>query len=153
SGIIRHNDDREVDDVWSRPRPGLLRCACGAGDHARCGTERLSFFGSRSRYRREHTVSNEENPMIVTKMALSRRTFLRGAGVTLALPLLDSMLPAFTASAAVPAARRLGYVYIPMGMNRAAWIPGDEGRLVDFSPSLASLKPHADQVTVITNTD
>ena len=91
--------------------------------------------------------------MIVTKRALSRRTFLRGAGVTMALPLLDSMAPAFSAAAATPAARRLGYVYIPMGMNRAAWIPKDEGKLVEFSPSLASLKPYADWVTVITNTE
>src|SRR5262245_61236416 len=91
--------------------------------------------------------------MIITKMAIPRRTFLRGAGVSLALPLLDAMMPAFSARAAATAPRRLGYVYIPMGMNRAAWIPEDGERLNKLSPSLASLMPFRDQVTVITNTE
>jgi hypothetical protein len=91
--------------------------------------------------------------MIITKKALPRRTFLRASGVGLALPLLDSMVPALTAWAASPAPHRLGYVYIPMGMNRASWIPKDEGRLVDLSPSLAALMPVRDQVTVVTNTE
>ena len=59
--------------------------------------------------------------MIVTKKALSRRTFLRGAGAAVALPLLDAMIPALTAQGQTPAApqrlRRLGYVYIPMGRD------------------------------------
>ena len=58
--------------------------------------------------------------MIVTKKALPRRTFLRGMGVTVALPLLDAMVPAL--SAMTPAGnpvRRFGFVYIPMGMNPA----------------------------------
>src|SRR5262245_37133509 len=91
--------------------------------------------------------------MFITKMALSRRTFLRGAGVGLALPMLDAMFPALTASAATQSARRLGYVYIPMGMNRVAWIPKDEGRLKDLSPSLEPLRPFMDQVNVVTNTE
>jgi hypothetical protein len=76
-------------------------------------------------------------------------------GVTLALPLLDAMVPAFTALAQTPAkpVRRLGYVYIPMGMNWHDWIPKDEGRLQNMSPCLASLKPYVDQVTVLTNTE
>jgi len=91
--------------------------------------------------------------MIVTKKAIPRRTFLRGAGIGLALPLLDAMVPAFSAMAATSAPRRLGYIYIPMGMNRAAWIPNDEGQLVNLSPSLAPLLPFKDQITVITNTE
>ena len=69
--------------------------------------------------------------MIVTKMALPRRTFLRGVGATLALPLLDAMVPALSAQARQVAAsvRRLGFVYIPMGMNAAAWTPATEGAL------------------------
>ena len=53
--------------------------------------------------------------MIITKKALPRRTFLRGVGATLALPLLDAMIPSMTALAATPArpVRRLGFVYIP----------------------------------------
>jgi hypothetical protein len=56
--------------------------------------------------------------MIVVKKALPRRTFLRGAGATLALPLLDAMVPALTALAQTPAApvRRLGFIYIPNGV-------------------------------------
>jgi hypothetical protein len=90
--------------------------------------------------------------MIITKVAIPRRTFLRGAGVGLALPLLDAMVPALS-SAATPQPRRLGYVYIPMGMNAAAWIPKDEGTLNEFSPTLASLKPFRENVTVVTNTE
>jgi len=93
--------------------------------------------------------------MIITKMALSRRTFIRGAGVTLALPLLDAMVPAMSAFAQTAAkpVRRLGYIYIPMGMNWLEWIPKEEDRLKDLSPCLASLKPFVNQVTVLTNTE
>ena len=57
--------------------------------------------------------------MIVTKMALPRRTFLRGAGATLALPLLDAMVPALTAASRTVAkgTPRLGYFYVPNGMH------------------------------------
>ena len=63
--------------------------------------------------------------MIVTKKALPRRTFLRGMGATLALPLLDAMVPAATALAATPAkpVRRLGFVYMPMGAHMPQWTP------------------------------
>jgi hypothetical protein len=93
--------------------------------------------------------------MIITKTALPRRTFLRGLGTVLALPLLDSMFPAMTALASAPAGRvrRLGYVYIPMGMNAARWTPSGEGRITGLSPSLAALEPHLDYVTVLTNTE
>jgi len=93
--------------------------------------------------------------MIITKKSLPRRTFVRGMGITLALPFLDAMLPAFT-SAAVAAGnpiRRLGFVYIPMGMSPAEWIPQGEGKLRSLSPSLAALEPFLDQITVITNTE
>lgn len=93
--------------------------------------------------------------MIITKMALPRRTFLRGLGTTLALPLLDAMFPAMSALAANPASkvRRLGYVYIPMGMNAARWTPTGVGKIAELSPSLAALTPHLDHVTVLTNTE
>ena len=91
--------------------------------------------------------------MIITKKALPRRTFLRGAGASLALPLLDAMIPSMTALAATPAkpVRRLGYVYIPMGSNVAEWTPKGEGKLGELSPILRSLKPVVDQLTVISN--
>ena len=91
--------------------------------------------------------------MILTKKALPRRTFLRGMGAAVALPLLDAMVPAATALANTPGSpiRRLGYVYIPMGMNAASWMPAGEGRLTELSPSLASLAPFVDHLTVLTN--
>lgn len=75
--------------------------------------------------------------MIITKKALSRRTFLRGAGAAVALPLLDSMLPAATplARTAAKPVPRLSYVYLPMGTNLPLWLPAEQGRLTRFSPS------------------
>src|ERR1051326_6804232 len=92
--------------------------------------------------------------MFITKKAIPRRTFLSGAGATLALPLLDAMIPAATALAQTPAkpATRLGFVYIPMGCDHERWIPGGQGELRELSPILSSLNPVKDAVTVITNT-
>ncbi len=91
--------------------------------------------------------------MIVTKKSLPRRTLLRGMGATLALPLLDAMVPAMTALAATPAkpVRRLGFVYVPMGSNIRQWTPPGADRLTELSPSLRSLAAFVDQLTVITN--
>jgi len=91
--------------------------------------------------------------MIVTKMALPRRTFLRGMGTAMALPLLDAMVPALAARAqvALTSVRRLGYVYIPMGMNATAWTPATQGRLTELTPSLLALTPVLDHITVISN--
>jgi hypothetical protein len=91
--------------------------------------------------------------MIITKKALPRRTFLRGMGATVALPLLDAMVPSMTALAQTPAepVRRLGFVYMPMGCDIARWTPPGEGRLIELSPTLQSLGPVVDQLTVITN--
>jgi hypothetical protein len=92
--------------------------------------------------------------MFIAKKAIPRRTFLRGAGATLSLPLLDAMIPAATALARTPArpAPRLGFVFIPMGCDQARWTPPGEGALRELSPILAPLNPVKDQVTVITNT-
>jgi len=91
--------------------------------------------------------------MIITKKALSRRTMLRGVGASLALPLLDAMVPSMTALAATPAnpVRRLGFVYMPMGSTIAQWTPPGEGTLDELSPTLASLAPVKEHVTVLTN--
>ena len=92
--------------------------------------------------------------MIITKKALPRRTFLKGAQAVLALPLLDAMIPAATALAQTPAkpVPRLGFVYMPMGCDHSRWTPAGEGKLTQLSPILQSLEPVKDQVTVITNT-
>ncbi|MDE0864725.1 MAG: DUF1552 domain-containing protein, partial [Rubripirellula sp.] len=93
--------------------------------------------------------------MIVTKKSLHRRTFLRGSGTALALPLLDAMVPSMTAlgdTVASPAnLRRLGFVYMPMGCNIEAWTPPGKDSLDVLSPTLSSLEPVKEQVTAITN--
>jgi len=88
----------------------------------------------------------------VTRKHLPRRTFLRGAGVTLALPLLESMVPALTAlaqTAAVPRLR-LGFSFMPHGAVMANWTPVAEGAL-QLSPILAPLEAFKDQVVVVSN--
>jgi hypothetical protein len=91
--------------------------------------------------------------MMITKKALARRTFLRGMGASIALPLLDAMVPSMTAFAKTPAepVRRLGFVYMPMGCDLARWTPPGEGTLAELSPALQSLAPFVDQLTVISN--
>jgi Protein of unknown function (DUF1552) len=93
--------------------------------------------------------------MIVTKKALSMRTFLRGAGTALALPLLDAMIPSMTALAQTPAApqrlRRLGFVYIPMGCDVSRWTPPGGERLDELSHTLAPLAPVKEHVAVLSN--
>ena len=93
--------------------------------------------------------------MNVTKKALPRRTFLRGAGTALALPLLDAMIPSMTALAETAASpsrlRRLGFVYMPMGCDITRWTPPGEKTLDELSPSLRSLAPVRQHVTAITN--
>ena len=92
--------------------------------------------------------------MMIAKKALPRRTFLRGVGATVALPLLDAMVPSMTALAQTPAnpVRRLGFVYMPMGSDITRWTPpGEGGALTELSSSLSPLAPHKGQITVITN--
>lgn len=91
--------------------------------------------------------------MILTKKALQRRTFLRGAGVSLGLPLLDAMVPAATALAKTPAKpiRRLGYVFMPMGADMSRWTPEGEQLGKKLPPILQSLSPVKDKVSVVSN--
>ena len=79
--------------------------------------------------------------MFITKRHLSRRTMLRGAGVAMALPLLDAMIPASTALAATAAARkpRLGFIYFPHGAIMEQWTPAAEGKGFPLSPILTPL--------------
>src|SRR5438876_8502814 len=91
--------------------------------------------------------------MIITKKAMPRRTFLRGMGATLALPLLEAMVPAATplARTAADPVRRLGFVFMPMGCDITRWTPRSDGKLEQLAPILSSLEPVKDHVTVITN--
>jgi hypothetical protein len=90
--------------------------------------------------------------MIITKMCLPRRTFLRGLGATLALPLLDSMVPALAAAAA-KAPRRLAVVYAPNGIIMDQWTPAGEGLGFEWTPVLEPLAPFRDQVLVLSGLD
>jgi hypothetical protein len=91
--------------------------------------------------------------MIISRKSIPRRTALRGMGASLALPLLDAMVPAMTAQAATAAApvRRLNYLYMPMGSDIARWTPPGKDTLTELSPTLQSLAPFVDHLTVITN--
>ncbi len=90
--------------------------------------------------------------MIITKMHLPRRTFLRGLGATVALPLLDGMVPALTALQATAAqpVRRLGIVYVPNGIFMDHWTPADAGRAFDFTSILEPLASYREQMLVLT---
>lgn len=90
--------------------------------------------------------------MFLTKKHISRRTVLKGAGVSIALPLLDAMIPAGTAFANTPAVvkPRLGFVYFPHGAVQKYWTPKGIGRDFEFSPILKPLEPLRDYVTVVT---
>jgi len=79
--------------------------------------------------------------MFIRKVHLPRRTVLRGLGATLALPLLDSMVPALTALSRTAAApiRRLGVFYVPNGMSMPYWSPPQVGPLTELPPTLRSL--------------
>jgi hypothetical protein len=89
--------------------------------------------------------------MFITKTALPRRTFLRGMGVTMALPLLDAMVPALSALAKTPAkpVRRLGFVYIPNGTIQNMWVPPTTGAGFELSPILSPLAPVRDHLVVL----
>ncbi len=89
--------------------------------------------------------------MFVTKKSLSRRTLLRGAGTVLALPLLDSMVPSFTALAKTSAnpLRRFGAIFVPLGERPGYWTPKQVGENFEFSPILKPLEPYRKSLTVV----
>jgi len=89
--------------------------------------------------------------MFITKKSLPRRTFLRGVGASLALPLLDSMIPARTllAQTAAKPVPRLGFVYIPHGAIMDKWTPATVGAGFEFTPILKPLEPFRDYVNVV----
>ena len=92
--------------------------------------------------------------MIITRIALPRRTFLRGVGATLALPLLDAMVPAMSAqSKSATAAPRFAAIYCGNGANMNDWTPASEGAGFTFSPTLKPLEPFRDRTIVFTGLD
>ena len=91
--------------------------------------------------------------MMISKKAIPRRTVLRGIGATMALPLLDGMVPALSALARTPAApsQRFGFIYVPHGSIMREWTPAQEGANFEFSPILKPLESFRDQLSVLTN--
>src|SRR5438552_1077614 len=89
----------------------------------------------------------------ITKKHLSRRTFLRGAGVTMALPFLESMVPAATplAQTAAKSKTRFGAIYFPHGATMYKWTPEKDGGDFEFSEILEPLKPFRDRINVISD--
>jgi hypothetical protein len=90
---------------------------------------------------------------MITKKAIARRTMLRGMGATLALPLLDGMVPALSALAQTPASpkQRFGFIYVPHGSIMREWTPTQEGTNFEFSSILKPLESFRDDLTVLTN--
>ena len=91
--------------------------------------------------------------MFITKLSLSRRTFLRGAGAAIALPLLDAMVPAFTplVKAAAAPKTRFGAIYIPNGAIVDELFPKSFGTGWEFTPILQPLEPFKDHLVVVKN--
>ena len=89
--------------------------------------------------------------MIITKHSLPRRTFLRGVGASLALPLLDSMVPAFAAvrSSAAKPVPRLFTGYVPNGVIMDQWTPAAEGALTDLPATLQPLTPFKNKLLIV----
>ncbi len=89
----------------------------------------------------------------MTQRTLPRRTFLRGTGAMIGLPLLDAMVPAFASD--VPSAKRVGFIYLPNGVAKNFtgidyWTPKAKGSSFELSPILTPLAPYSDRITVIT---
>ena len=91
--------------------------------------------------------------MMITRKAIARRTVLRGIGATMALPLLDGMVPALSALAQTPAApkQRFGFIYVPHGSIMREWTPAQEGADFEFSSILRPLESFRRDLTVLTN--
>ena len=170
-GPVRARPHREADDVRGGTEARVLRHAAGPRGRAPGRGTGLPAVGDRVRHRDERCLPHAgrlrrghqgELTMFLTKKHLSRRTVLRGAGVTLALPLLDAMVPAATALAQTAAAPklRMGFFYIPHGaimgntshgpqMDR--WTPSGAGADFKLSPILKSLEPYKRYVTSFGN--
>ena len=89
--------------------------------------------------------------MLIKKLALPRRTFLRGMGATVALPLLDAMVPAMRAAG--PSVPRFAAVYCGMGANMFEWTPPTEGVGFDLSPTLKPLEAFRNRTLVLSGLD
>jgi hypothetical protein len=89
--------------------------------------------------------------MFITKKHLARRTVLKGAGVTMGLPMLEAMIPAASAQNAADPQLRAAFVYTPHGVILDEWVPTTEGADYEMTPILKPLEPFRDQMQVFSN--
>lgn len=89
--------------------------------------------------------------MFIKRISLPRRSFLRGIGASLALPLLDAMVPALSAMSRTAArpVKRLGVVYVPNGISMSSWTPETTGSAFELSPILRPLASYRDNLVVV----
>jgi hypothetical protein len=165
---VRARQHREAADLRARPRARLPGHAARALDRARRRARREPVLGAGARGRAQRAVSDEYEDGVkeyvgpasagpkghlmsfVMKKQIPRRLFLRGAGVTLALPLLDAMTPAMAQSPVVGKPRFVG-IFFPHGMAPGPVGAAGEGALPDKLPFvLESLEAVKNQTTVIT---
>lgn len=86
---------------------------------------------------------------MITKKSLSRRTLLRGAGTAVALPFLDAMTPAFASAGKAPV--RMGFVYVPNGIDMRNWTPKGEGALSELPKILRPMEPFKQDILILGN--
>jgi hypothetical protein len=87
--------------------------------------------------------------VIITGRHLPRRTFLKGLGVSLALPMLDAMTPALASAASKPSPTRLAFTYVPNGVTMEAWTPLEAGSGFTLPRIMKSLEPFRRQTLVL----
>jgi hypothetical protein len=96
-----------------------------------------------------HVETRGDSTVMILKKAIPRRTFLRGMGVTMALPLLDGMIPAFARDAPSRSPLRLSVHYCPNGILMSKWTPLTEGAFSQLTPILEPLAAHRDSLLVL----
>ena len=89
--------------------------------------------------------------MIILKKAIPRRTFLKGVGASVALPMLDSMVPALAATSKLKMPQRVGYTYTPNGIIRDRFRPATAGANFEMTDILKQWEPFQDQLLVLSN--
>ena len=158
-GRLRSNRDREDADLRAWPWPRVLRLPDRSCDCPRRREGRLSHLVPDPRHREQHAVSDAEGvrAMNILQNPLPRRTFLRGLGATMALPLLDSMVPSSTARAA---GRGAGSSGLRLHARTGSSAPATRARApscgrrrppapnFEFSPTMKALEPFREQVNV-----
>src|SRR3954463_6702272 len=154
SGSVHAESRREPHDLCARARRRVLRHAVRAGGAARRRPTRLQVLVTRARHREERAVPEEEvGVMMITGKAIARRAMLRGIGATVALPLLDAMIPAASALARTTAkgTPRFGFFYVPHGSIMRQWTRAQGGKNFEFSPILKPLERFREYTTVLSN--